>query len=216
LETTSILIADDHAVVLRGLRALLESHAGWNVCEVSDGWQAVESAKKLRPDIVILDISMADLDGLEATARILEDIPNLPVLVLTMQDDKRFVEEALEAGARGYVLKSDAERDLIMAVEALLDGRTFFTSAVSKIVLDSLRHHKTEEKRRSRGRLLGMRDRKIVQLLATGKSNKDVASRLNISVRTAEYHRARIMRMLGQSSLSGVVHYAIRNKIVEA
>ncbi len=173
-------------------------------------------AKQLRPDIVVLDISMPELDGLEATSQILTAVPNLPVLVLTMQDDRRFIEEALEAGARGYVLKSDAERDLVMAVEALLDGRTFFTSAASQVVLDSLRHATTEKAGQPQKRCLRIRDREIVQLLATGKSNKEVASQLNISVRTAEYHRARIMRRLGLSSLTELVRYAIRNKIVGA
>jgi DNA-binding NarL/FixJ family response regulator len=216
MRTLSILVADDHVVVRRGLRALLESQAKWKViAEATNGREAVERAIRLRPDLVIMDLSMPELNGLEATVLLLKAIPNARVLILSMHNTEDLIQKTLNSGARGYVLKSDAERDLVKAVEAVLDNRTFFTPAVSDTVLDCLRQ------RERTGTItppekLTTRERQILQLLAEGKSNKEVAGSLGISVRTVENHRAKIMRKLHLRTLSDLVRHAIRNKIVEA
>lgn len=214
-KAVSILIADDHVVVRRGLRALLETQPGWRVCaEADNGLEAVRKAEQLRPDLVILDISMPDLNGISATARIRKAIPNSRILVLSMHCTEELVDATVKAGAQGYMLKSDAERDLVAAVDALAHHKTFFTHAATQILLDGFRN----PQRRMRGELDGRlthRERQIVQSLAEGRSNKEVAARLSISVRTVENHRAKIMEKLHLRSFSNLVRYAIRNKIVE-
>lgn len=212
-----ILVVDDHEVVRRGLRALLEAEAGWEVSgEAVTGREAVQKTKQLKPDVVVLDIGMPELNGLEATRQILKASPPTEVLILTMHESEQLVREVLDAGARGYVLKSDAGRDLLAAVEALRRHQPFFTSKVAQMVLEgylkcgSRREH--DESARSR---LTAREREIVQLLAEGKSNKQVAVALGISVKTAETHRTSIMRKLDLHSISDLVRYAIRNEIVE-
>jgi DNA-binding NarL/FixJ family response regulator len=215
MRALTILVADDHVVVRRGLRAVLEGQQSrWKViAEASTGTEAVERTIRLRPDLVIMDLSMPELNGLEATALILKAVPNARVLILTMHNSEELIEKTLRYGARGYVLKSDAERDLVTAVEAVMDNRTFFTPAVSESVLDCLRQKDQGTKASAQG--LTSRERQILQLLAEGKSNKEVASSLSISVRTVENHRARIMQKLHLRTLSDLVRHAIRNKIVE-
>jgi DNA-binding NarL/FixJ family response regulator len=216
MRTLSILVADDHVVVRKGLRALLESQPKWKVtAEASNGNDAVEKAIRLRPDLVIMDLSMPELNGLDATALLLKANPNARVLILSMHNSEDLIRKTLNSGARGYVLKSDAERDLVTAVEAVLENRTFFTTAVSNIVLDFLRQRE-QSGTTTVSESLTTRERQILQLLAEGKSNKEVAGRLGISVRTAENHRAKIMRKLHLRTLSDLVRHAIRNKIVEA
>ena len=214
MKSISIIVADDHVVIRKGLRALLEERPGWKVvAEATNGREAVEKAVRLAPDLVVLDLSMPELNGLDATPLILRAVPHARVLILTMHNTEELVEKTLKAGARGYVLKSDAERDLITALEAVLADRTFFTPVASEfgIGFASLPP--------AGGTLnagLSPRERQIIQLLAEGKSNKEVAVRLGISVRTAENHRARIMRKLQLRTLSDLVRHAIRNKIIEA
>lgn len=209
-----ILVADDHAVVRRGVRALLEAQQGWEVCgEATSGRQAVEKVRQLKPDVAIVDISMPELSGLEATRQIAKLAPQTRVLILTMHDSAQMIEGALHAGARGCVLKIDTERDLVAAVKALSQDKVFFTSTVSSRVLE--RHMRGEHEDQSVNTLLTPRERQIVELLAQGDANKEVAFRLGISVRTVEAHRAKIMRKLGCRSLSDLIHYAIRAKIVE-
>lgn len=217
METVSILIADDHAVIRRGLRVLLETQANWKVvAEENNGRAAVERAIKLRPDVAILDISMPDLNGLDATALILRARPETRILILTMHSNEEIIKKALIAGARGYLLKSDAERDLITAVECVLRGKTFFTSAASDMIMESLRgDDRSRWSEEKRGQRLSVREREIVQLLAEGRSNKEVASALNISTRTVENHRAKVMAKLQLHSLGELVRYAVRNNIVE-
>jgi DNA-binding NarL/FixJ family response regulator len=212
----SILIADDHAVVRRGLRALLETQPTWKVVgDASNGRDAVEKAEKLLPDVAIIDIAMPELNGLDAVARILKATPHTRVLILTMHTDEELIHKTVMAGASGYLLKSDAERDLITAVEALLHKKTFFTSAASDVILDHARRPDRKGATQPlRGRL-SPREREVVQLLSEGKSNKEVAARLNISTRTVETHRAKIMDRLKLRSFSELIRYAIRNKIVE-
>lgn len=212
-----ILIADDHSIVRRGLRALLETQPGWQVCgEAANGRQAIEKSKQLKPDVAIVDISMPELNGLEATRRILKEAPRVQVLILTMHDAPEVIEKVLASGARGYVCKSDAERDLVVAVEALCQRKPFFTSSVSEMMLESfVNKPKREVKQESAAGRLTRREREIVQLLAEGKSNKETAAALGISVRTAESHRASIKRKLGAKSLSHLVRFAIRTRIIE-
>ncbi|HEX6502209.1 MAG TPA: response regulator transcription factor [Terriglobales bacterium] len=213
MKPISIIVADDHVVIRKGLRALLEERRGWKVvAEAGNGREAVEKAARLRPDVVILDLSMPEMNGLDATPLIRRAVPHARVLILTMHNTEELIEKTLKAGARGYVLKSDAERDLITALEAVLDNRTFFTPAISESAGEYARHSTGLPVTQS----LSPRERQIIQLLAEGKSNKEVAVSLGISVRTAENHRARIMRKLQLRTLSDLVRHAIRNKIIEA
>ncbi len=212
-----ILVADDHEVVRRGLQALLEAQPGWEVSgEAVDGREAVEKAKQLKPDVVIMDISMPVLNGLEATRQILKVSPQARVLILTMHESDQIVREVLDAGARGYVLKSDAGRDLVGAVEALRRYNSFFTSKVAEMVLDGYRgvSARSEEDKLSHDRLTP-REREVLQLLAEGKSSKEVAVELHLSVCTAETHRTNIMRKLDLHSISDLVRYAVRNNVIE-
>jgi DNA-binding NarL/FixJ family response regulator len=209
-----ILVADDHEVVRRGLCSLLQSHPGWEVCgEAGDGRDAVARTLQLNPDIVILDIGMPNLNGLAACSQILQKNPRQRILILTITDSERVIREVLEVGARGFVLKSDAARDLIAAVEALERNRTFFTSHVGEMVLEGFLQNGKKELNLPK---LTPREREIVQLLAEGKSTKEVASLLNLSVKTAETHRSNIMRKLSIHSVSELVLYAIRNNIIQA
>ena len=209
-----IIIVDDHAVVRRGVRALLESQPGWEVAgEAVTGREAVDLAKRLCPDIVVMDLSLPELNGLDAARQILKDSPRTEVLVLTMHHSEELVRNVLQAGARGYVLKSDADASLITAVESLRDHKPFLTSTVTEFVLDGY-VHSAEEDVVNAGTVTP-REREIIQLLAEGKSNKETASALSVSVKTVEAHRANIMRKLRLRSVSDLVRYAIRNKIVQ-
>lgn len=212
-----ILVADDHEIVRRGLIALLKSRAGWDVCgEAKDGRDAVDKAKELKPDVVILDIGMPNLNGLEAARQMLHHNPQTKILILTITDADELVRAVLDAGARGFVLKSDATRDLIAAVEALQSNKTFFTSRVAEMVLGGYL---------GRGVSVGdggvslpaltPREREVVQLLAEGKSSKEVATHLDLSVKTAETHRSNIMRKLNLHSVSELVLYAVKNNMVQ-
>ena len=215
-----LLVADDHDVVRRGVRTLLEEQPGWEVCaEAADGREAVEKAKLEQPDVTILDLSMPELNGLEAAREILKSVQT-KVLILTMYDSDPLIRQTLEAGARGYLLKSDAGRDLVSAVDALRRNKTFFTPKVAQMVLEGYLGRPSKENdddsSRKGGLRLTARQKQILQLLAEGKSSKEVAVALNISVKTAETHRANIMRRLDCHSVTELVRYAIRNHIIEA
>src|SRR3984885_6578995 len=213
-----LLVADDHEIVRKGFRAILEAQQDCEVVgEAGDGRRAVEMTKELRPDIVVLDISMPLLNGLEAARQIMKSRPQTKVLILTMHESDALIREVLDTGARGYILKTDAGRDLVSAVDALRRNKTFFTSRVSQMILDGfLKGDTRPQDRAPAGARLTPRQREIVQLLAEGKSSKEVAVALNLSVKTAETHRANIMRKLDCHSVSEVVRYAIRNKIIDA
>lgn len=215
-----LLVADDHDVVRKGVRALLEEQPGWEVvAEASDGREAVEKAKLVQPDVTILDLSMPKLNGLEAAREILKTVPT-KVLILTMYDSDPLIRQTLEAGARGYLLKSDAGRDLVSAVDALRLNKTFFTPKVAKMVLEGYLGRESKENEddsNCKNRLrLTTRQKQILQLLAEGESSKEVAAALNISVKTAETHRANVMRRLDCHSVTELVRYAIRNHVIEA
>jgi DNA-binding NarL/FixJ family response regulator len=215
-----ILIADDHEVARRGIRALLENHAGWEVCaEARDGREAVELAISTRPDVVLLDIGMPNLNGLEAARQISAASADAAILILTMHDSDNMVRDVLRAGARGFLLKSDAGRDLVAAVEALQLRRTFFTRRVSQMVLDGFldreRRDDAEPIEDLSGEVLTAREREVIQLLAEGRTSKEVAVTLNLSVKTAETHRTNLMRKLGLHSVADLTRYAVRNGIVQ-
>jgi DNA-binding NarL/FixJ family response regulator len=210
-----ILVADDHHIVRTGLRTLLETKRGWQVCaEASNGREAVEKAGKLKPDVAVLDIGMPLLNGIEATRQILKVSPQTEVLILTMHDSELMIQGVLEAGARGYILKDDADRNLLAAVEALRLHKPYFSTRVSaaapKTALTS-----GEGSTRTRRRLTP-REREILQLLAEGKGNKEIAEFLSISVKTAETHRANIMLKLNFHSITELVRYAVRNQIIQS
>jgi DNA-binding NarL/FixJ family response regulator len=213
-----LLLADDHEIVRKGLRSVLEALRDCEVVgEAADGRQAVAFTKELNPDIVILDISMPLLNGLEATRQILKIRPQTKILILTMHESDPLIRDVLDAGARGYILKTDAGRDLVSAVESLRRNKTFFTSRVAQMILDGFLKGEPHSLQADRATTrLTPRQREIVQLLAEGKSSKEVAVALDLSVKTAETHRANIMRKLDCHSVSEVVRYAIRNKIIEA
>ena len=215
MSTLKILIADDHDVVRKGLRMLIEEHPGWQVCgEARSGREAVEKAIQLVPDVAVIDVSMPDLNGLEATRQIRKECPNTEVLIITHHDSDEMAAEVLDAGARGYVLKSDSDKDLVHAIEVLSQHKPFFTSRITEILLDSRGSRATDPQESIRERLT-MREREILQLLAEGKTAKEVASILGIATKTSDTHRTNIMRKLNVHSVAELVHYAIRNKIVE-
>jgi DNA-binding NarL/FixJ family response regulator len=213
-----ILIADDHEVVRRGLCALLQGHEGWEICgDAKDGREVVEKARQLRPDIVILDVGMPNLNGLAATRQLLQENPQQKVIVLTITDSDQVIREALDAGARGFVLKSDAARDLVTAVEALQRNRMFFTPRVNDMVLAGFLDtgHKPSNGEVPKLPTLTPREREVIQLLAEGKSSKEVATVLNLSTKTAETHRSNIMRKLDIHSIRDLVVYAVKNDIIQ-
>ena len=210
-----IVVADDHEIVRRGLCSLLRNQPDWEVCgEASDGREAVEQALTLKPAVVILDIGMPNLNGLEAARQILKANPQIKILILTLHDSDQVVQDVLNAGASGFLLKTDAARDLVVAVEALRRNKVYFTPKVAAMVLDGfLRKKESASGTPARSRLTP-REREIVQLLAEGKSSKEVAVALGLSVKTVETHRSNIMRKLDLHSVSDLVLYAVRNNIV--
>ena len=211
-----ILIADDHDIVRKGLRALVEEESSWQVvADVQDGRSAVAKTQELKPDIAILDIAMPSLNGLDATKQIVKVNPDTKVLILTMHDSELLIQNVLNAGARGYLMKTDAGRDLVVAIRALLLGQTYFTQRVAQIVLDTFTGKKTTT---TEGDIqsLTAKEREVVQLLAEGKSSKEAADVLNVSTKTLETHRSNIMRKLGCHSVTDVVRYAIRNHLAQA
>ena len=215
MKPVRILIADDHELIRRGIAAQLARNPAWTVvAEAATGGEAVEQALRLKPDLIVLDLTMPGLNGLSAARRILAADPAARILILTMHESQQLVREVLAAGARGYVLKSDAGRTLVAALEALLEDRPFFTSKVARFVLDGYLRAPAAEAAGLAA--LSARELEVAQLLAEGKSNKDIAKALGISVKTAETHRGNIMRKTGSGSLADLVRYAVRNGIIEA
>jgi len=212
-----ILIADDHGLVRRGAREVLHSQPGWKVVgEAANGREAVQKAIELKPDVAVVDIGMPELDGVEAVRQIRDSVPETKVLVLTMHESDQMVRRALDVGALGYLLKSDLTDCLPKAVKAIAEGKRFLTPKVSEIVLEGFLHTGGQDRQRERtGARLTPREFEIVRLLAEGKTNKQIAAALQIAVRTAETHRAKIMFKLGFHSSNELVRYAIRSKIVE-
>src|SRR6267143_1804379 len=213
-----ILVADDHELVRRGIRGLLRARRGWTVVgEAMNGREAVEKANRLKPDVAILDISMPDLDGLQATRRIREAVPTTEVVVLTMHESDQMVRRVLDAGAHAYVLKSDLATHLVKAVKNVSAGKLFLTPRISDIVLKGFltRRNQLDPTEHSQARPT-LREVEIIRFLAEGKANKEIAAELGITTRTVETHRAKIMLKLGLHSLAELIHYAFRHKIFTA
>ena len=208
-----ILVADDHQVVRTGLRTLLESKTGWQVCaEAANGREAVEKAGELQPDVAVLDIGMPLLNGVDATRQIRRVSPKTEILILTMHDSEHMIQGVLDAGAHGYILKDDADRNLLAAVDSLRRHKPYLSSRVSGAASAA---QATADRSERPARRLTPREREIVQLLAEGKSNKEIATYLNISVKTAETHRANIMLKMNFHSVTELVRYAVKNKIIQ-
>ena len=209
---TRILIADDHVVVRLGLRQIIETHSGWHVvAEAENGKDAIAKSLETKPDVAVLDYSLPLMNGCDATRQILARLPKTEIFIFTMHDSECLFNELLRAGAHGYLLKTDARKYLIRAVETLAMHRPFFTGAASEVLLESYRRR--PERVRS---VLTDRERGVVQLIAEGNTNKQVANQLGISLKTVETHRASIMRKLNLLSSAALVRYAVRNNIVQA
>jgi DNA-binding NarL/FixJ family response regulator len=208
---TRILIADDHDVVRSGIRHIIENQPGWAVvAEAADGKDAIAQAIATNPDVAILDYRLPLLNGIQVTRQIRRRVPSVEVLIFTMHDEENLLHELLEAGARGYVLKSEAQQHLISAIQALADRRPFFTGRASEALLKAFLTDMSKVAQPLTSRELG-----IIQLVAEGHSNKQIGAVLNLSIKTVETHRASVMRKLGFHSAAGLVRYAIRNNIIE-
>lgn len=217
MEKIRVLIVDDHPLVRRGVRELLETHKGWEICgEAATGVEAVEQVRRVKPNIVVMDISMPEMDGFEAIRQIRAIAPEVEILALTMHNSEPMFRGVMEAGAHGYVLKSDLDGRLIDAVGALAEHRAFFSPSVSQTILEGFFQGRERTRVGSAdSRSLTPRQREVLQLLARGKSNKEVASALGISTRTAEAHRHQIMSRLNIQTLSELVLFAVRNRLIE-
>jgi two-component system, NarL family, response regulator NreC len=210
-----ILLADDHTLVREGLRKIIEAQPGWEVvAEADDGRDAVRRALELKPDLVIVDLAMPQLSGVDAIQQIVRRLPSTRVLVLSMHADEVYVTRALKAGAHGYLLKDSAGTDLLRAVTALAQRKSFFSPAVSRVMLDDYVRHLAERGITDRYDTLSEREREVFQLIAEGRANKEIADILHLSPSTVETHRARIMEKLDVHSAVEIVLYAVRRGIV--
>ena len=210
-----VLLADDHQLMRSGIRLMLEREPDMSVVgEASDGREAVALAKSLRPDIVIMDIGMPSLNGIEAAAQMTQENPELPIMIVSMHPDETYVLRALKAGARGYLLKDSAEADLIKAVHVVAAGKSFFSPAVSKVLLDDYVRKLKRSGTDDAYDLLTPREREVLQLIAEGKSNKEIANLLNLSVYTVESHRSNLMEKLNLRGLPELILYAVRKGII--
>ena len=210
-----LVVADDHALMRRGICDLLETEPGWEiVAQAVNGREAVDAVARTRPDVLVIDLAMPELNGLTAAREILRSFPRVEIVLLTMHNTDQTIREVLECGARGYVLKSDAEQDLIAAVKAVSQGKPFFTPSVAEVVLKGYLRQNARPETPERMQELTNREREVVQLLAEGKGNKEVAVAMKVSVKTVEAHRSNINRKLSIRSTSELVRYAVRNAIV--
>jgi len=217
MKSVRILIVDDHAVVRRGVKALLETKRRWRVlAQAADGREAILQAKKCKPDVVVLDISLPDLNGFEVTRQILKVSPQSRVVILSMHQTEQAIRDALDAGARGFVFKSDLDRDLLSAVEMAAQGIQFLTPKASEMVVERFLKGDPPAAPGPRTGKLTPRQRQVASLLAEGATNKEVAAALSISVKTVETHRSEIMRRLSLSAFSDLVRYAVREGLVRA
>lgn len=216
--TLRILIADDHDVMRRGTSSVIRLRPEWEVCGLaSNGREAVAQAIELKPDVVIMDMTMPELNGLDAAIQIKRRLPGTEILMFTAHENDDLIRAAFEAGVKSFILKSEAHHFLVEAIDSLSRHKPFFTDKVSEILFSNMLHRAEGHKDASGpGERLTVREREIVQLIAEGKSNKEVAETLGISVRTAEAHRASILRKLNLDSVASLVRYAIRNKLIDA
>ena len=210
-----ILLADDHNIMRRGLRLLLERQPGFEVVgEAADGRLAVERAEAAKPDVVVLDIAMPNMSGIEAAQRISASLPQTAIVILSMHSDEGYVLRALKAGAKGYVLKDSAENDLIEAIRAVSEGKAFFSPEISNILVEDYVREMRKRGAEDSYELLTPREREILQMLAGGKSNKDIATVLNLSLYTVETHRRNLQDKLNLHSLAELILYAVRKGII--
>ena len=215
MRTVKILLADDHGIVRKGLRFLLEQQSGMEVLgEAGNGREAVKAAEELVPDVIIMDIAMPQLNGIEATAHIVKRNPEIGVIILSMHADEGYLLRALSAGAKGYLLKDSAETDLVRAVQVVANKRPFFSPAISQTLLDNYLTQLQQKGLQDSYDLLTDREKEILQLLAEGRSNKEVANLLNLSVYTVETHRTNIMQKLDLHNTAEIVLYAVRKRII--
>jgi two-component system, NarL family, response regulator NreC len=210
-----VLLADDHRIVRKGLRALLEKHPEFCVLgEANTGREAIELSEKLHPDVVIMDISMPQLNGIEATAQIVHNNPGIRVIILSMHSDEGYISRTLGAGAKGYLLKDSAESDLISAIHEVVQGKPFFSPAIAQTLLEDYVRQMQQKGLSDSYDLLTEREKEILQLLAEGRTNKEVASLLNVSVYTVETHRTNLMQKLNLHNTAEIVLFAVRKKII--
>jgi DNA-binding NarL/FixJ family response regulator len=207
-----ILIADDHEIVRKGVRDLVEAHSGWEVCgEAADGEQAMDIALREKPDVAVLDVSLPILNGVAVTRRLRQECPGVKVLLFTVHDDDETVSNGLAAGARGYVLKTDSERHLEAAISALGANNPYLSSLASQVLLDAT----ASDGKRSRLESFTVRELEVAQLIAEGQSNKQMAHRLNISIKTIESHRSSAMRKAGVRTAAELVRFAIKHHLIQ-
>jgi two-component system response regulator NreC len=210
-----ILIADDHGIVRKGLRHQLEQHKEFDIVgEATEGREAVRMAEELAPDVVIMDIAMPNLNGIQATAQVVKKNPQIGVIILSMYSDETYLMRTLAVGARGYLLKESAEMDLDSAVRAVAQGKPFFSPAIANTLLQDYMRQLQQRGLQDSYDLLTEREKEVLQLLAEGKSNKDIASMLNLSTNTVETHRTRLMQKLNLHSSAEIVLYAVRKRII--
>jgi len=215
METIRILLADDHNIMRDGLRLLLERQPGFEIVgEASDGRQALSLAQEFRPDVAIIDIAMPGLNGIEATRRITETCPQTAVIILSMHCDESYVIRSLKAGARGYLLKDSARADLISAIRAVMQAKTYFSPKISQILQEDYMQELQQKDQDDSYDLLTDREREVLQLIAEGLANKEIATKLNLSVYTVDTHRSHILRKLNLHSVPEVILYAVRKNII--
>jgi two-component system, NarL family, response regulator NreC len=215
MRKTRILLADDHQLMRSGVRLMLEREPDLAIVgEAADGREAVALAKSLKPEVVVMDIGMPNLNGIEAAHQMSQELPELAIIMVSMHSDESYVLRALKAGARGYLLKDSAEADLIKAVHVVAGGKSFFSPAVSKLLLDDYVRKLKRSGTEDAYDLLTPREREILQLIAEGKSNKDIANLLNLSVYTIESHRSNLMEKLNLRGLPELILYAVRRGII--
>jgi two-component system, NarL family, response regulator NreC len=215
MKRISVLLADDHLVVRKGLRSILERQPGIQVVgEAADGHEAVALAETLSPEVVIMDITMPHLNGIDAAAQIVKRNPKLGVIILSVHSDETYILRALNSGARGYLLKDSAETDLVKAVDTVAQGKPFFSPAIAETLLEDYMRFLQQRNLQDSYDLLTDREKEILQLLAEGKANKEIAGLLNLSVYTVETHRSNLMQKLGLHNTAEIVLYAVRKKII--
>jgi DNA-binding NarL/FixJ family response regulator len=215
MDHVRVLIADDHGIVRTGIRHLLEQQTDMEVAgEAEDGREAVRLAEQLSPDVVVMDLAMPNLNGIEATAQIVKSSPNIRVIVLSMYDDEEYLVRALTAGVKGYLLKDTAQLDLVRAIRAVVTGRSFFSPTIAQKLVEEYTRQLQSKGLADSYDLLTEREREILQLLAEGKSNREAAAQLNVSPYTVETHRTHLMQKLNLHNTAELVLYAVRKKII--